>query len=119
MALDQGQPDNGLRPSVCHLFRSVAQAFGANAVGVLLTGMGRDGAEELGLMRLKGAITVAQDRETSVVFGMPGEAVKLNAAAHVLSPERIAALLTASVAVTPVSGPAGTAAPVAGEAPRG
>ena len=56
-------PDAGLRPSVAHLFASVAESFGADAAGVLLTGMGRDGAAELNLMRRAGALTVAQDRE--------------------------------------------------------
>lgn len=95
--LKAGPPDNGLRPSVSHLFASVAEAYGAAAAGVLLTGMGRDGAEELRLMRQKGAITIAQDQASSVVFGMPGEAVKLDAALHVLPPERIAALLAGLV----------------------
>jgi two-component system chemotaxis response regulator CheB len=86
-------PENGLRPSVGCLFRSVASAYGHNAVGVLLTGMGRDGAEELKLMRERGAVTLAQDKESSVVFGMPGVAVELGAATYVLPPERIAMLL--------------------------
>ncbi|MHB8881008.1 MAG: chemotaxis-specific protein-glutamate methyltransferase CheB [Thermodesulfovibrionales bacterium] len=85
--------ENGLCPSVSHLFRSVAEVFGMNAVGILLTGMGKDGAEELKLLREKGAVTVAQDEESSVVFGMPGEAVKLNAAKYVLPPAGIVDLL--------------------------
>jgi two-component system, chemotaxis family, protein-glutamate methylesterase/glutaminase len=86
-------PENGVQPSVSCLFRSVAEAYGANAAGVLLTGMGRDGADELLLMKKDGAITVAQDEVTSVVFGMPGEAVKLDAATYVLSPSQIASML--------------------------
>lgn len=86
-------PDNGLRPSVSRLFRSVAETFGSNSAGVLLTGMGRDGADELKLLRSKGAVTVAQDEESSIIFGMPGEAVKIGAASFVLPPERIAALI--------------------------
>jgi two-component system chemotaxis response regulator CheB len=62
-------------------------------VGVLLTGMGKDGAKELKLMKEKGAITIAQDKESCVVYGMPGEAVNLNAATYVLSPPKIAELL--------------------------
>ena len=92
-------PENGLRPSVSYLFRSVAEIFGKNAVGVLLTGMGRDGAMELKLMKEKGAVTIAQNEESSAVFGMPGEAVKLNAAKYVLPADRIAMVLT-SVAMT-------------------
>jgi two-component system chemotaxis response regulator CheB len=93
ISLAADDPENGVRPSASCLFRSVAEIYGANAAGVLLTGMGRDGAEELLLMKQKGALTVAQDETTSVVFGMPGEAVRLHAASCVLSPEQIAAML--------------------------
>lgn len=86
-------PENGLRPSVSYLFRSVAGAFGNQAVGVLLTGMGRDGAAELKLMREQGAVTIAQDKESCIVYGMPGEAVKLDAAGHSLPPEGITDML--------------------------
>jgi two-component system chemotaxis response regulator CheB len=87
------EPENGLRPAVSYLFRSVAKVFGKNIVGVLLTGMGKDGAYELKMMKEKGAITIAQDKESCVVYGMPGEAVNLNAATYVLSPPKIAELL--------------------------
>lgn len=97
IALLPEPPVNGHRPSVSHLFRSVAETLGPRAVGVLLTGMGKDGAEELGLMRSRGALTIAQDAQSSVVHGMPREAVALNAATHVLPPPEIAALL-ASIA---------------------
>jgi two-component system, chemotaxis family, protein-glutamate methylesterase/glutaminase len=90
-------PENGLRPAVSCLFRSVAQAFGDRAIGVLLTGMGRDGAEELLLLKSKGALTVAQDKESSIVFGMPAEAIKLGGAGHVLPPDGIIELLRNSV----------------------
>jgi two-component system chemotaxis response regulator CheB len=63
----------------------------------LLTGMGKDGAQELKLMKERGAITIAQDQESSVVHGMPGEAISLGAATYVLSPEKIAASLTSLV----------------------
>jgi two-component system chemotaxis response regulator CheB len=86
-------PVNGLRPAVSQLFRSVADVYGKSAVGILLTGMGRDGADELKLMRGCGAVTIAQDQETSVVHGMPGAAVQIGAAMHVLSPERIVEML--------------------------
>jgi two-component system chemotaxis response regulator CheB len=85
--------EHGLCPSVSYLFRSVAGEFGPNAVGVLLTGMGRDGADELKLMRDMGVVTIAQDESSSVVHGMPGEAIRLDAAKYVLPPEGIAALL--------------------------
>lgn len=93
IALCQDEPENGMCPSVSRLFRSVATVYGAAAVGVLLTGMGKDGAEELKLLREGGAITIAQDRESSVVYGMPGEAVRLNAAGYVLPLQEIATTL--------------------------
>ncbi|TAN43704.1 MAG: chemotaxis-specific protein-glutamate methyltransferase CheB [Nitrospirae bacterium] len=92
--LSKDVPENGVCPSVSFLFRSVAAVYGQKAVGVLLTGMGKDGAEELKLMRDKGAVTIVQDRESSVVYGMPGEAIRLGAAAYVLSPDRITAMLS-------------------------
>lgn len=71
------------RPAVDILFKSVARSAGKNAVGVLLTGMGSDGAEGLLLMKNAGAYTITQDEETSVVFGMPGEALKIGASTQV------------------------------------
>lgn len=85
--------ENGLRPSVAYLFRTAAQVFGHRAVGILLTGMGRDGADELKLLKEKGAVTFVQDNESSVVHGMPGEAIKLDAATYILSPEDITTAL--------------------------
>ncbi|MBF0176220.1 MAG: response regulator [Magnetococcales bacterium] len=87
------QPEAGLRPSVSYLFRSTVVAYGPRAVGVLLTGMGRDGAEALRQMRDAGALTLVQDRESSVVHGMPDAAIRLGAACHVLSPEDMATML--------------------------
>lgn len=81
------------KPSVAYLFRSVIEAYGDRSVGVLLTGMGEDGAKELKLMKDKGALTIVQDEESCVVFGMPGEAVKIDAARYVLPPDKIAAAL--------------------------
>ncbi len=92
--LRSDEPENGLRPSVACLFRSVAKAYGRCAVGVLLTGMGKDGAAELKAMREQGAVTIAQDRDTAVVHGMPGEAIRLGAATYVLPPEEIRLVLT-------------------------
>jgi two-component system chemotaxis response regulator CheB len=94
IVLTRDEPENGLRPSVSYLFRSVVEVYGCDAVAGLLTGMGRDGAEELRLLKEKGAITFAQDKESSVVHGMPGEAIRLDAAMLVLSPGKIAAVLT-------------------------
>jgi two-component system chemotaxis response regulator CheB len=92
--LSREPPENGLCPSVSYLFRSVATVCGADAVGILLTGMGSDGAAELKMMKDKGAITIVQDAESSIVHGMPGEAIRLGAATHILSPPRIAELLS-------------------------
>ena len=79
------------------MFRSVAQNVGPNAVGAILTGMGDDGARGLLEMQQAGSYTVAQDEKTSVVWGMPGEAVKLGAARDILPLARIAnALLESS-----------------------
>jgi two-component system chemotaxis response regulator CheB len=94
IALARDEPESGLRPSVSYLFRSVAEVYGCDAVAGLLTGMGRDGAEELRLLKEMGAITFAQDKQSSVVHGMPGEAIRLDAAMLVLPPEKIAAVLT-------------------------
>jgi len=93
-ALGDDAPVNRHRPSVDVLFESVATHAGANATGVLLTGMGADGAAGLVEMRARGAATIAQDRETSVVWGMPGEAVKRGGAVDVLPLEAIAARLS-------------------------
>jgi two-component system chemotaxis response regulator CheB len=91
--LDTGPPENGVRPAVSYLFRSVAAAFGRHAAAIILTGMGADGAEAMKLVRDRGGLTVAQDKDSSVVHGMPGEAIRLGAAAHVMAPEAIGAFL--------------------------
>jgi two-component system, chemotaxis family, protein-glutamate methylesterase/glutaminase len=93
LSLRQDRIKQAFCPSVNGLFRSVANACGARAAGVLLTGMGNDGAEGLKLMRDKGALTVAQDETSSTIYGMPGEAVKLGAAEHILPPAGIIKLL--------------------------
>ena len=82
--VNDGLPVNRHRPSVDVLFRSVAQTAGRNALGILLTGMGSDGAAGLLEMKDAGAVTVAQDEASSVVFGMPREAIRIGAASRVL-----------------------------------
>jgi two-component system, chemotaxis family, protein-glutamate methylesterase/glutaminase len=82
------------RPSVDVLFESVAEAAGETALGVILTGMGRDGAQGLLAMRRTGAMTIAQDASTSVVFGMAKEAIALGAAAQVLPLDEIPSALS-------------------------
>src|SRR5690606_18878801 len=84
-------PVNGHRPSVDVLFESVARAAGAAAVGVILTGMGRDGAQGLLTMRKAGAATLGQNEQTSVVYGMPKVAFEIGAVERQLPLERIGA----------------------------
>ncbi len=93
MVLSREAPENHLRPAVSFLFRSLATNYGPKALGVLLTGMGRDGAEELKAMKDRGAITIAQDFASSIVHGMPGEAIALGGATHVLPADAIAGAL--------------------------
>jgi two-component system chemotaxis response regulator CheB len=88
--LTSDAPVNRHRPSVDVLFHSCAEMAGPNAAGVLMTGMGDDGARGLLAMRRSGAVTLAQDEATCVVFGMPKTAVELGAAAHVLPLGRLA-----------------------------
>jgi len=88
--LTHEDPESGLRPAVSYLFRTLAETCGPNAVGVLLSGMGRDGANELKKMKDRGATTIAQDRESSIVHGMPGEAILLGGATHILPADKIA-----------------------------
>ena len=83
--LDPGEPVNRHRPSVDVLFHSAAALAGGNAVGVILTGMGKDGAQGLLAMRRAGAVTYAQDEASCVVFGMPREALHIGAAAEAVA----------------------------------
>lgn len=87
--LSDGPSVNRHKPSVDVLFRSASESAGPNAVGVLLTGMGDDGARGLKEMQQAGAMTIAQDEHSSVVWGMPGAAVKLGAADKILPLDRI------------------------------
>jgi two-component system chemotaxis response regulator CheB len=80
---------NEICPSINFLFNSVAEMMEHESIGILLTGMGNDGAEGLKKMRDSGAITIAQDEKSSLIYGMPRQAVLLNAAGFVLTPEEI------------------------------
>ncbi|GMR08841.1 MAG: chemotaxis response regulator protein-glutamate methylesterase [Gammaproteobacteria bacterium] len=95
--LNSGSPVNRHRPSVDVMFRSVAQNVGSNAIGVILTGMGNDGAEGLKEMHDAGAPTLIQDEKTSVVWGMPGEAHKLGAGDELLPLQQIASHIISKV----------------------
>lgn len=88
--LDGGEPVNRHRPSVDVMFHSLAENVGADAIGVILTGMGRDGAAGMGEMKQAGALTIAQDENSSVVWGMPGVSVKSGFAYEVHSLPMIA-----------------------------
>ncbi len=95
--LSDAPRENSLKPAVSFLFRSVAKEFGTRAAGVLLTGMGRDGADDLLALRKAGGITFAQDKESSVVHGMPGEAIAVGGACYIKPPLEIARLLVSLV----------------------
>lgn len=100
VVLTEDHSGQGLCPSVSHLFDSVANRFGKQVIGILLTGMGKDGSFELKRLHDLGAFTIAQDKATSVVHGMPGEAIKLGGASIVLSsseiPEKLISLMMQS-----------------------
>lgn len=91
--LRPGPPRGGFCPSVTDLFESVADIYGRAAMGVVLTGMGRDGADGLLRLRQAGGVTVAQDAASCVVFGMPREAIAIGAIDSVLRPDQIAAAI--------------------------
>jgi two-component system chemotaxis response regulator CheB len=87
--LTRESAEEGFCPSASYLFQSVAEAYGRSAIGILMTGMGRDGAAGLKRLREAGGVTIAQDEESCVIFGMPQEAIRQGAVEHVLSPEQI------------------------------
>jgi two-component system chemotaxis response regulator CheB len=93
IALTDAPPLHSLRPAADYLLHSVARIYGSTAIGIVLTGMGSDGAEGLQAMYRAGARTIAQDKETCIVFGMPAVAIELGAAEQVLPAKRIAAAI--------------------------
>jgi two-component system chemotaxis response regulator CheB len=97
IALDDGPPIDGFKPSGSYLFESVARSFGPAALGLILTGMGRDGVKGLAALRAAGGTVVAQDKETSVIFGMNGEAVLAGLTDDVLPLDALAYLLMQAV----------------------
>ncbi len=93
IVLNQAPPCKGLRPSANELFASLARTYGPQALGVILTGMGDDGVDGLEQLRQAKGLTVAQDEQSSVVHGMPGEAIRRRAAEQVLGLAEIAGML--------------------------
>jgi two-component system chemotaxis response regulator CheB len=93
--LSDAEPVNGHRPSIDVTFQSVARVYGARSAGIILTGMGADGARGLLSIRNAGGITIAQDEESSPIFGMPRAAIELKAAQQVLPPAGIIRCLNA------------------------
>lgn len=104
--INDGLPVNRHKPSVDVLFRTAAQVAGRNAVGILLTGMGSDGAKGLLEMKEAGSKTIAQDEASSVVFGMPREAIKIGAADMTLNISEIASYISGCSAKTAAYCPA-------------
>jgi two-component system chemotaxis response regulator CheB len=96
VALSPDPPIGGHRPSATHLFRSVADVYGAAAVGAILTGMGEDGVAGLRLLKAAGGLVLAQDKATSVVYGMPQKAASLGIVDQILSVDRMAGALMAA-----------------------
>ncbi len=88
-----GPPEHGVRPSASVLLRSLRESLGPRAAGVLLSGMGVDGVDELARLRAAGGLTIVQDPESAIVNGMPGAAVRAGAADYVISPVGIGALI--------------------------
>ena len=94
MVIADGPPVNRHKPSVDVLFRSTAECAGRDVLGVILTGMGDDGARGMKMLHDKGARTIAQNEDTCVVFGMPKEAIALGAVDDVLALNQVAGAIT-------------------------
>jgi two-component system chemotaxis response regulator CheB len=98
IALNPAPPIGGHRPAVTTLFQSVAQSYGPAAMAAILTGMGADGAIGMKTLGEVGAITIAQDEASCIVFGMPKEAIALGCIQHIVPLDRIAQTLQSLIA---------------------
>ncbi|TGE32167.1 chemotaxis-specific protein-glutamate methyltransferase CheB [Desulfosporosinus sp. Sb-LF] len=98
--LREDPPQHFVRPAASYLFLSALKAFANGTAGILLTGMGIDGAVELKLIKDAGGITFAQDHDSSIIHGMPGEAIRLGGADYVMPPRDIASVLVDLVTKT-------------------
>jgi chemotaxis response regulator CheB len=87
--LHKGPPYRGLRPSANYLFDSISKVYGKRAMGIILTGMGDDGAQGMLHLYQAGGLTIAQDRQSCIIYGMPKEAIDLGAVDVVLNPDQI------------------------------
>lgn len=105
--LDAGPPIGGHRPAATALLNSVAEVYGASAIGVVLTGMGRDGVDGLANLRARGAVTLAQDAASSAVFGMPGAALEAGAVERVLALDELGPTIAALTTAGPDRRPGG------------
>jgi two-component system chemotaxis response regulator CheB len=90
LEVNDDPPENHCQPSVDYLFRSISKVYGKHALGVIMTGMGSDGVLGLRLMKRLGAQVIAQDKQTCVVFGMPGEAINAGVVDRVVPLNHIA-----------------------------
>jgi Chemotaxis response regulator containing a CheY-like receiver domain and a methylesterase domain len=101
--LDTGPAVWGVRPAADPLFKSVASVFGKNTIGVILTGMGRDGAQGLKVLRAAGGIAVVQDESSSLIYGMPQAALNAGGADHIVGVTEIAGTIVKIVAAAKAS----------------
>jgi two-component system chemotaxis response regulator CheB len=106
LAFDDGPPRQGSKPAVDALFESVAQAYGERALGVVCTGMGRDGTEGCRLLAAGGAAVIVQDEASSFVWGMPGSVWRAGLAWEAVPAEGLAASIERHVAGTALPAPA-------------
>lgn len=93
IVLDPTKKESYYQPTISALFESAFKMYGKDTIAVILSGMGDDGVKQMKVLKEAGALTIAQDKESSIVFGMPGEAAKHNAAVYQLSPKQIGVLL--------------------------